>query len=120
MVSKHSSVKEMIIWWERKRLIYNILILGLSIFSMYSYWDYPMRHIKGSQQIILNSTVFIIVANLFYTLSWISGAFVYYATNKTLISDRKKRWILFILGTIFSLFWTNLNFVIEFDVLFAD
>ena len=110
----------MILWWEKRRLVYNILIIGLSVFSLYSYWDYPMRKIIGNEQVIINTIVFIFGANLFYTLSWGLGIINYHITGKTYISSKKRRWILFILGTIFSLIWTSLNFTIEFDVLFAD
>jgi hypothetical protein len=117
--SKVPTLKEMILWWEKKRIIYNILIVALSIFSIYSYWDYPMRSIIGNKQIILQAIVFVIGANLGYTISWMSGVVYYYATNKTYISSKRKRWILFILGAIFSLLWTNWFYLILFDVLFA-
>ncbi|EPR71719.1 hypothetical protein ADIWIN_3166 [Winogradskyella psychrotolerans RS-3] len=56
-------LKEMILWWEKRRLIFNVLIIGLSVFSIYSYWDYPMRSIIGSNQIIRNAIIFIFGAN---------------------------------------------------------
>jgi len=118
-VFEQSHIKDMIIWWEKRRLIYNVLIIALSIFSMYSYWDYPMRTMIGSEQIIINAIVFVLGANLFYTLGWGSGIISYYRIDKTYVSSNRKRWILFTLGTIFSLILTNWNFVIEFDVLFA-
>lgn len=78
-----------------------------------------MRAIIGEQQIIINAIVFVFGANLFYTLSWISGMLYYYYHDKKYISNTTKRWMLFILGTLFSLMWTSFNFALEFDVLFA-
>jgi hypothetical protein len=118
-VFEQSHIKDMIIWWEKRRLIYNVLVIALSIFSIYSYWDYPMRTVIGSEQIIINAIVFVLGANLFYTLSWGSGIISYYSIDKKYASSNRKRWIFFTLGTIFSLILTNWHFVIEFDVLFA-
>ncbi|MDX2360861.1 MAG: hypothetical protein QNK23_08650 [Crocinitomicaceae bacterium] len=115
---EQSIVKEMIVWWEKKRLIYNIFIIGLSVFLMYDFWDYPMRSIKGSGQIIMNAILFVFTANVFYTLGWGLGVVSHYLFKSKGLNNTG-RWILFILGTLFSLVWTNLNFVFEFDVLFA-
>lgn len=109
----------MILWWEKRRLIYNVLIIAIFIYCMYSYWNYPMKTIIGEQQNIINAIVFVFGVNLFYTLSWISRMLYYYYHDKKYISSTTKRWVLFILGTPFSLLWTSLNFSLEFDVLFA-
>lgn len=113
-----SIVKEMILWWEKKRLIYNVLIIGLSIFLMYDFWDYPMRSIIGTRQIVWNTIVFVLGANLFYTSGWGLGVISHYLF-KTNGLNNTGRWILFVLGTLFSLVWTIIYFVVEFDVLFA-
>ncbi len=117
--NKPTLVKEIILWWERKRLIYNLLIIALSVFSIWQYWDYPMRSIIGGKQIIINAIVFIFGANLFYSLGWLLGIANHYLF-KTEYTSREKKWILFVLGTLFSLVWTTFYFVVVFDVLFAD
>jgi hypothetical protein len=112
-------LKEMIVWWERKRLIYNVLITAFSIFCLYSFWDYPMRKIIGDQQVIINTIAFIFGANLLYTFSWVSGVINYFFLNKNYISSKRRRWTFFTIGTVFSLFLLQMHFVIEFDILFA-
>ncbi|NQY31062.1 MAG: hypothetical protein HRT69_16545 [Flavobacteriaceae bacterium] len=114
-----SPVKEIILWWEKRRVIYNVLIVGLSIFSIYSYWDYPMRTIKGGDQIIIDAIVFIFGANLLYTMGWGFDILMPCLFKEKGLTNKSK-WFLFILGTLFSLAWTNSYFLIEFDVLFAD
>lgn len=110
--------KEMILWWEKRRLIYNALIIGLSTYLIYDFWDYPMRAMKGGAEIIINSIIFIFGANLFYTLGWGIGVIgIRFFKSKGLTNTG--RWIVFIIGTIFSLVWTNFHFVMEFDVLFV-
>jgi hypothetical protein len=116
--SEISVVKEMIIWWEKRRIIYNIIIIGLSAFLMYDFWDYPWRKIVGGVTIILEAIVFIFIANAFYTLSWGFGV-LRHNLFKTKGLHKTGRWILFILGTGISIVITNMYFVIAFDVLFA-
>lgn len=117
--SEASIVKDMIVWWEKKRLIYNILIIGLSLFLMIDFWDHPMRSIIGTRQIVWNAFVFIFGANLFYTLGWGLGVVSHYIF-KTKGLNNTSRWILFVLGTLFSIVWTVFYFVVEFDVVFAN
>ena len=116
---KTSLVKEMIIWWEKKRLIYNALIIGLSVFFIYNFWDYPLRLKIGTSEIIWDTLVFVIVANLFYTSSWGLGIISHYVF-KTKGLNNVGKWVLFVLGTLFSLVWTSIYFIFLFDVLFAD
>jgi len=117
--SKHSVVKAIIIWWKKRRLIFNALIIALSVFLIYSFWDYPMRKIIGGNQIILEAFIFIFGANLCYTFGWIFGIANHYVF-KTKHTSNTMKWILFSLGTILSLIWTNFHFVFKFDILFAD
>lgn len=117
--SEISPIKEMILWWEKRRIIYNILIVGLSIFLIYNFWDYPMRMIIGGNKIILDGVILTLVLNAFYTLAWIFGA-LSHVLFKTGGSINALRWVLFILGTLFSLIMINFFYVFAFDVLFAN
>jgi hypothetical protein len=115
---EQSVIKEMIMWWEKRRIIYNILIVGLSIFLIYDFWDYPWRKIVGGNIIIFEAVLFLIIANVFYSLGWGIGVLAHYMfkTNGLSITWR---WIIFVLGTLFSIIITDLYFVFAFDVLFA-
>ena len=116
---RSSGLKELFFWWEKRRVIYNLLIIGLTVFSVYSYWDYPMRNTIGSEEVIINAFSFILVANLLYTAGWVSEIYLRFLFKFKGFSTNI-RWILFVLGTALSLIWTNFYFVIMFDVLFAD
>lgn len=118
VINKEISKKEMILWWEKRRLIYNVFLIGFSALLIYNFWDYPMRTIIGSEQIISNAIVFVFGANLFYSLGW-GLEILRHNLYKANGLNKNKRWTLFTLGTFFSLIWTNQYFVIEFDVLFA-
>lgn len=118
ITSEVSVVKEMIVWWEKKRIIYNVIIIGLSVFLMYDFWDYPWRKIVGSQNVIIDAIKFIFIANVFYSLSWGLGVLSHYLF-KTKGLNKTGRWILFVLGIFISVVITDLYFVFAFDVLFA-
>lgn len=116
---EQSIVKEMILWWEKRRVIYNVLILGLSALLLYDFWDYPWRKIVGGQIIILDAIQFIVILNVFYTSSWGLGVVSHYLF-KTKGLNSRGRWILFVLGTLASIVITDFYFVFAFDVLFAS
>jgi len=101
MDTELARLKEMIVWWEKKRIIYNVLIIGFSAFCLYTYWSYPTLKMIGGQQAILNTLVFIFGANVCYTVSWGSGIINYFFISKNYVSSKRRRWTFFILGTFF-------------------
>jgi len=116
--AKTSVIREMIVWWERKRAIYNLIIVGLSIFLLYDFWDYPWRKIVGAHEIIIDAFQFSIVMNVLYTLGWGLGVLSHFLF-KTGELNPTGRWLFFTGGTLLSIIFTFFYFVILFDALFA-
>lgn len=116
---ERSVVADMILWWEKRRIIYNVILIGFSIFLMDAFWDYPLRKIVGTRQIILDAIYFVIGMNICYSIFWIFGVVGYFMFKSHGLSNRA-RWVTFVVGTLFSIVITNLFFVFAFDVLFAD
>lgn len=93
-------------WWERKRIIYNILVGITGLLGLYLFW----------RQVILSEPVFVIsgvicygiAANCCYFLGWMIEVllitfFPRLAANGL---EKKGRVILFLIGVIFSVFLT--------------
>ncbi len=109
---------EMVAWWEKKRYIYNAILLLFTSLTLYSLWDYTGPTLS-EYEAITQAFWFIIFGNICYTISWGGGILrhYYFRGYPLPISGR---WILFILGSIFSIISIYLNFVLALDVLFAN
>lgn len=117
-LTEKDNLKKHIRWWEKKRVLFNLIIVGFSVFLMHEFWNYPMRAITGGSQIIFHAILFVIFANIAYTAGWIAELMVSYLFDWDGIGNFG-RWVLFALGTLFTLVVADLFFVLEFDVLFA-
>ena len=91
-------IKEMIMWWEYKRVFYNIPIIGWIVYIGVDILRFsPEREVP-----VLGIAIFILELNLCYTLGWLSGLVNYYLFRSYGFNNTG-RWILFALGTIFSI-----------------
>lgn len=108
----------MILWWEKRRIVFNAILIPFSIFLCIQFWDYPLRKIVGSKWIILDTIQYYFILNLLFTTPWLWSVFLFY-TKKVYPLDSKRRWIVFVLITTGAIFITNLFHVFQFDVLFA-
>lgn len=115
---KQSVAKEAILWWEKKRWLYNVLTISGMMFLIYDFWDYPMRGIIGERQIILEAFIIVIGVNVFYALGWILELAVQYFFKAKGLHPIA-RWSLFVLGTISTFFMLSIFYGLKFDVLFA-
>ena len=115
---KQSPVKEMILWWERKRWIYN-LVLVLAIGSqLFQFSDNPVRAIVERGHILPMTVAFIVAANLFYTLGWGFGALFYYLFKLKGLTNGF-RWAVFVVGILFSLLVTSFFLMLILDPFFV-
>lgn len=114
-----SELKLTIRWWEKKRLLFNLIIVSFSIFSMYSYWDYPVRTFQGGGQIIFDKVIFMLFLNALYTISWAGKVFYHRRDPKNKRLSNKKRRFYFTVLTALSLLLTDVHHTAQFDVLFA-
>ena len=89
-------------WWESKRLIYNLALLAGAF----------LAHLilsTGSQEFSYATLIWwLFGANVFYTMSW-AFEILFNKIFKTYPFNKTTRKIIFIIGTLFSLWWTNLG-----------
>ena len=109
---------EMLRWWEKRRIVYNLILFPGTALILWSMWDY-VGNTMSIDQVILQTILGLFTCNLFYTIAWIGGVLrIKYLGGYSLSSQ--SRWILFSLGTIFTLIAIYLYFTYALDVLFAD
>ncbi len=94
-----------IVWWEKKRIAFNIILLcaiSLSGFLL-GLFNHP--------EFLMVSIIWIFGANVFYTMSWASELLLKYYFRKDGFNEISRK-SLFVLGSIFSIFWTLLNYLL--------
>lgn len=103
MDDKKEAIWEGIEWWENNRLLYNILLIALEVFLMTTYWVGTKRFGIGNS--IVQSLLYTIAANVFFSMGWGLEVWVRYHFNGYYIG-KKARPIFLVLGIIFSLILT--------------
>lgn len=118
-VAEKPTIKEMILWWEKRRAIFIFFLVAFMVYFIYSHWNYPMRSILGTQAVLWESVLFFVFANLAYYAGWGLEVGLYLIVGKGGMSNPIK-WLLFILGTLLTIFVCNIHYVLLFDALFFD
>ena len=101
--------KDIVSWWERKRKLYNVLLILLCVYIVYD--DYYTNY-RPEEYYDVSGEVFIILfwlfgANIFYTAgAGLELAFKHYGIQTSI----GLRWVLFGMGLLFSLVWTAYGF----------
>lgn len=112
------SAKGVIIWWEKKRILYTAILIFTSTYFIFDYRHHPLHQILGLRSILYDTLILIVILNLFYTLGWIVEiSIVKLFKTKYNISFR---WTLFILGSLISIFLMAFEFLMMFDFLIPD
>lgn len=109
---------EMVRWWEKKRYIYNAILVLSSTLTLYSLWDYTGPMLSKSETII-QAIWWVFLCNVLYTSAWAGGILKYYYIGSYPLSPTS-RWVLFGLGSLFSIILIYIEFIFALDVLFAD
>jgi hypothetical protein len=91
-------------WWERKRLVFNLILIGVEILIISFFW-------RGAIQFGIGNTIFwsiayTIAANIFFSIGWGISVLIDYYNLKFLKNIEKLRMFFFILGILFSIFLT--------------
>ena len=108
---------EMVRWWEKKRLIYNLIIIPMTILTLSLYWKDVGVSI-GHKAIIIDALFMLAWCNVLYTSGWVGGVLRRYYLGSYPFSNFG-RWLLFILGTIFSVLVLEVHFSILIYPLFV-
>lgn len=107
----------MVEWWEKKRYLYNIILIAFLIFMLISlrgYYGFTLS-VPGA---IIQAIGFVIFGNIFYTIGWAGGVLRHYYYSSYPLSNTG-RWMLFVLGCLFSIMVIYFNYIFAADVLFA-
>jgi hypothetical protein len=91
-------------WWEKKRLVFNLIIVGIEILVIWMFW-------RGAIQFGIGNTIFwsiayTITANIFFSIGWGTSVLIDYYGLISLKNFEKFRMFFFIVGTLFSIFLT--------------
>jgi len=55
-------------WWEKKRMVYNIIFIGTQIMMMLVYWKGTLQY--GLEYAVIDSFIVVLIANMCYCLGW--------------------------------------------------
>lgn len=111
MITESKDLRSALIWWEKKRILYNLLV---GLFGVVGLLWSPHYDLYGFQ-----------ISDIYWILIWALGANVFYSMGfmvealaehyfKGRFSLVKWRWLLWTVGVIFSIGWTivsALNYV---------
>jgi hypothetical protein len=89
-------------WWESKRLIYNLALLGGAFLA------YLIISTSSRELSFMSLLVWLFGANVFYTMSW-AFELLFYKFFKRYPFNKASRKVIFVLGTLFSIWWTNIG-----------
>ncbi|MFT5779446.1 MAG: hypothetical protein ACI837_002404, partial [Crocinitomicaceae bacterium] len=100
----------------RKRLVYNLILIGFTTFLLYSFWEYT--GLVSHREVITDMIIHVVIANVFYSMTWGLGLLSrYYFKSKGFTNTG--RWVILVCGIIFSIIVTDVKYVLMLDVLFA-
>ncbi len=100
---KSDQAMDVIRWWEKKRLVYNIIVILAEIMMTISMSHGVYYH--GIPYLLFGSAIFTFFANVSYTSGWsIELLGKYYFPNLEI--NETHRIVFFTLGSLFSVFVT--------------
>ena len=68
--STDSSILATVRWWERMRILYNIIIVGIIITSFFFvHYGFDFSSIRFQERLFVMG-IYLVIANLFYCLGW--------------------------------------------------
>jgi asparagine N-glycosylation enzyme membrane subunit Stt3 len=85
-------------YWEPRRLVYNIVLAGVVIFYFALAW--PNSRAFISINAVLFLFILAVLANICYSAAYVVDVFVQLSSLRVLWLQR--RWLLFVLGTMFG------------------
>ena len=87
-------------WWERRRLLYNVLLFGVEFFVSISHYKNLLAF--GVVSGIIQTIIVNIIANAFYSMGWGVEVLATYYFEHIKFTETSRR-ILYVLGLLFSL-----------------
>lgn len=109
-------ISDTIAYWEPRRLLFNILLACVTISGFCLGWPESQKHLKFD--LVLALIVLAALANLMYCTAYLVDVFVQLSRFRELWI--KRRWLLFVLGTLLALALTTATVaMLFFDFTFA-
>lgn len=101
---------EMVSWWEKKRLIYNLIIIPIAIVILVILWKHVGPFIT-KEALIFDAIMMLVWSNVMYTSGWVGGILRHYYF-KSYPLENSGRWVLFAFGTLFTILVLEIHFSI--------
>ena len=108
IIQKEDDYKSIIKWWERKRIIYNLVIIFVQVIIALDYWNGVMRW--GISDVLIGSAFFLLIANGFYTFGWAMEFLINHYFSRFKLKPIH-RWLILTLGLAFSIFVTSIVYM---------
>lgn len=102
--SETNEIYASINWWERKRLVFNLILVGVEILIISFFWKGVIQF--GIGNTLFGSIAYTIAANIFFSIGWGISVMIDYYNLKFLKNIEKLRMLFFIVGILFSIFLT--------------
>lgn len=97
-------IMDSINWWERKRGLYNLVVIGFQIILILFFWDGTLQF--GITNAIIGSIAYTIAANIFFSIGWGINIIIYHYNIYFLKKIDEYRMFFFIMGISVSIFLT--------------
>ena len=108
------TVLDIVDWWERKRMIYNLILVSIELIVMFSFRRGVLEF--GIGDAILWSIAYTMVANIFFSVGWGIGILGYYYNLKILKTVIKFRVVFLVVEILLAVI---LTIVVDRDTLDA-
>ena len=99
-------------WWEKKRLLFNLIILGIVVITVGTYlYEHPHNtdHIFNIP-FVVQSLFYFIFINICYCAGWGIQLLTYYYF-KIQYDSNALDYVLFVIGTLFTAFVTSAGYL---------
>ncbi|PYT66789.1 MAG: hypothetical protein DMG39_25770 [Acidobacteria bacterium] len=90
-------------FWEPRRLLYNLLLLGVVVIWVVKTWPHfrPAMNLAG----LGGATVLALLANLCYCAAYLAEILFHNATNSS--AWNRQRWAIWVVGTLLAILFEN-------------
>lgn len=104
---KKDDLSAIVLWWEKRRLLYNLVLLAVGIYSITTYWDqFALYASDPADDGIFPGPMPIaygIMANVCYTFGWMLESVIFIRLKRRKLPSGQP---LFAIGLIFSVLLT--------------
>lgn len=104
------TIREIMSWWERKRLLFNLIIVGIALLVLIPNLIAGSLYIAVDLGILIRSAIYLIFINCCYCAGWGTQLLRYYYFNFQNDSNALD-YVLYTIGTLFTGLFTYFGFL---------